>query len=217
VDLAKAWTVLGEPVRAAQALPPRETVGRLVLAGDAAGLAREARRMGPAFWQGEPSYWAFADELVRGGHGDLLLELYDAEFARVEDFIERAGGKDLYLGPTLIAALNGAGRQAEANTIAQRLVARLDGAVREGVPAGNVAHLRAQVFALTGRRDLALEQLALAVQRDWVNVAWIPTRLGDRPAFQSLRGEPRLAAVQADLDRRVNAQRAALGLPPLKI
>jgi DNA-binding SARP family transcriptional activator/TolB-like protein len=215
VDLAKAWTVLGEPVRATQALPPRERVGRLALAGDADGLAREARRMGPAFWQGEPGYWAFADELVRGGHGDLLLQLYDAEFARVDDFLEREV-KDLYVGPPLVAALNGAGREAEANAIAQRLMARLDGSVREGVPAASVAHLRAQLFALTGRRDQALEQLALAVQRDWVNVAWIPTRLADRPPFQDLRGEPRLAVVQADLDRRVNAQRAALGLPPLK-
>jgi hypothetical protein len=152
---------------------------------------------------------------VRGGHGDLLLQLYDAEFARVDDFLEREV-KDLYVGPPLVAALNGAGREAEANAIAQRLMARLDGSVREGVPAASVAHLRAQLFALTGRRDQALEQLALAVQRDWVNVAWIPTRLADRPPFQDLRGEPRLAVVQADLDRRVNAQRAALGLPPLK-
>lgn len=116
----------------------------------------------------------------------------------------------------MLAALIGAGRRTEADDLARQLLARLDAVARDGVAAGKIAQLRAQIYALTGRRDAALEQLALAVRQDWVNVAWIPARLADRPAFASLRGDPRLAAVQAELDTRINAQRAALGLPPLK-
>lgn len=205
VELAKIWTVLGEPARAIQSLPPGERVGRLALAGDAEGLAAEARRLGSAFWPAEPGYWAFADELVRGGHGGVLVRLYDAEFVRAGDFLERACGKDLSVGPPMLAALIGAGRRTEADDLARQLLARLDAVARDGVAAGKIAQLRAQIYALTGRRDAALEQLALAVRQDWVNVAWIPARLADRPAFASLRGDPRLAAVQAELDTRINA------------
>jgi hypothetical protein len=81
---------------------------------------------------------------------------------------------------------------------------------------GHAAYDRAAVLALTGQRELALEQLAAAVRGSWVNMAWFPAKLSERLPFRSLRGDPRLAAVQAELDAKVNRQRALLGLPPLK-
>lgn len=214
-DLAKAWLILGEPERAAQALPPREEIGRLALRGDAEGLAREARRMGPAFWQTEPGYWDFAEGLVRGGHGALLLELHDAEFDSVADFYARAPSKALPTGPALIAALNEAGRRAEATALASQLLKRLDEDVRAGMDPGHAAYDRAAVLALTGRPDDAVAQLEVAVRGSWVNMAWMPSRLSDRLAFRGLRGDRRLAAVQGELDAKVNQQRALLGLPAL--
>jgi len=214
-DVAKAWSILGESGRAARILPPQERVGRMALLGDAEGLAREARRMGPAFWQTEPGYWNFAEGLVQGGHGALLLELYDAEFDSVADFYGRAPSKALPTGPALIAAFTGAGRKPEADALAARLLARLDSDVRAGMDPAHAAYDRAAILALTGQPDAALTQLAAAVRGDWANMAWVPMRLSERLPFRALAGDPRLAAVQAELDAKVNRERGLLGLPPL--
>jgi len=214
-DHAKAWSILGENERAARVLPPREVVGRLALRGDTEGLAAEARRLGPAFWQTEPGYWDFAEGLVRGGHGGLLLQLYDAEFDGVEDFYARASAKALPAGPAVIAALSEAGREAEAAALASRLLGRLDADVRAGMDPGHAAYDRAAILALTGQRDAALAQLAVAVRSEWVNMAWVPAKLAERLPFRALRGDARLAAVQAELDAKVNRQRALLGLAAL--
>lgn len=215
-DLAKGWALLGENARAAQALAPQETVGRLALAGDAQGLAREARRMGPAFWQTEPGYWAFAEALVRGGNGDLLVSLYDAEFENIAAFHATAPYKALAAGPPLMAALIDAGRRAEAEELAGLLWRRLEGDAASGMHPAHAAYDRATILALRGHADEAIEALAFALRTNWVDMTWVPARrLEDRVAFRSLRGHPRLAALQAELDARINRERALLGLPPL--
>lgn len=216
-DLAKAWVSLGETDRALAVLPPSEVVGRLALRGDADGLAREARRMGQSFWDSEPSYWAFAEELVRGGHAALLLELYDAEFANVQAFHARAPFKAYATGPALVAAFQEAGRDDEARALAGLMSQRIESDVRAGMAPAHAAYDRAAILALTGRRDEAVDQLAFAVRAKWLDMTWLPEmRLEERVPFRSLRGHPRLAAVQAELDAHVNRQRALLGLPPVR-
>ena len=215
-ELAGAWSLLGENARAARNLP-EGSVGRLSLSGDLEGLAREARRMGPAFWQEEPGYWSFAESLVLGGHGDLLLQLYDAEYASVQEFNTRTPSKAMAAGPSLITAMSQAGRQREAQALADLLLLRLDADVRSGMDPAHAAYDRATLLAVTGHPDAALEQLAFAVRKNWVNLAWIPARrLEDRLTLRSLRGDPRLARVQAELDAQIDRQRALLGLPPLR-
>lgn len=216
LSLAEAWALLGENERAARALLPEETIARLSLRGDLGGLAREARRLGSGFWHVEPGYWAFAEGLVRGGEGALLLQLFDAEFASVEDFNGRAPQKAVAAGPVLIAALTDAGRTDEARRLATALTRRLDVDETSGMTAAHIAYDRASVAALTGDKDGALERLALAARTNWIEMSWAPVRrLEDRVAFRSLRGDPRLTAIQAELDGKINRQRALLGLPPL--
>jgi len=216
LSLAQAWALLGENERAARALLPGETIARLSLRGDLKGLATEARRLGPGFWHVEPGYWAFAEGLVRGGEGALLLQLFDAEFASVEDFNGRAPQKALAAGPVLIAALSDAGRTDEARRLAAVLTRRLDVDERAGMTAAHVAYDRASVAALTGDKDRALSLLALAARTNWIEMSWAPVRrLENRVAFRSLRGDPRLVAIQAELDGKINRERALLGLPPL--
>jgi DNA-binding SARP family transcriptional activator/TolB-like protein len=217
ISLAEAWSLLGENERAAAALLPGETIARLSLRGDLAGLAAEARRLGPGFWHTEPAYWAFGEGLVRGGEGRLLLQLFDAEFTSVEDFNTRAPQKALAAGPALIAALTDAGRTDDARRLAAAVMRRLDADERAGMSAAHVAYDRASVMALTGRKDEALTQLALAARANWAEMSWAPVRrLEDRVAFRNLRGDPQMASVQAVLDGQVNRQRGLLGLPPLK-
>jgi DNA-binding SARP family transcriptional activator/TolB-like protein len=212
-ELAKSWAVLGERDRALAVLPAREVVGRLALSGDADGLAAQALRMGSGFWQTEPAYWDFAEALVRGGKGAVLLKLYDKEFDGVDDLWSRAPSKAMPIASSLIVALNEAGRAAEASATAQKALTRLDADVRSGMDPGHAAYDRASVLALTGKREEALAQLDLAVRSDWINVAWVPARFSDRLAFRGLAGDPRLATLQAELDGHVNRERARLGLP----
>lgn len=213
--LAQAWSALGETGRAVAALGPDQTIARLSLSGDAEGLAREARRLGRDFWQHEPGYWGFAEGLAAGGHGALLLELYDAEFESVEDFYGRAPSKALPAGPALIAAMVEAGRRDEADALAALMLRRLDADVSAGLDPAHAGYERAAVLALTGRRDAAVAELARSVRGGWASLAWTPTRLADRLAFRGLRGHSGMAPVQADLTRRINGERAKLGLPPL--
>lgn len=215
-DLAKAWSLLGEPQRAAQVLGSEQAAARAALSGDGDAVVRETRRMGRALWQNEPGYWGLADALVASGHGDVLLEIYDAEFEGLDEFYARASAKALPVGPALIAALEQAGRREEAQAFAARLLQRVDADVRAGVTPAVADYDRAQVLALTGRPEEAIAQLRSAVRGAWVHVAWPRERLSDRVAFRSLRGDPRLAAIQSELDGHIDAQRALLGLPPLK-
>jgi len=215
-DLAKAWSLLGERGRALQALGPEQAAARAALANDGEAMARETLRMDRAFWQSEPGFWDLADALVLTGHADALLKVYDAEFGSVEDFYARAPAKALSVGPALIAALDQAGRRQEAQAFSARLLQRVDADARAGVAAAVVDYDRAQVLALTGRRDEAVAQLAASVRGGWVRAAWPRGRLSDRLAFRSLRGHPGLAAIQAELDGHINAERALIGLPPLK-
>lgn len=217
LSLAEAWSLLGENERAAAALLPGETVGRLSLKGDLAGLTQEARRLGSGFWHVEPGFWGFADGLVHSGNGALLLQLYDAEFRTVEDFNTRAPQKALAAGPALIAALTDAGRVAEARRLADSMARRLEVDERAGMSAAHVAYDRATVLALTGRKDEALALLDRAVRTNWSDISWVPyRRLDERVAFRGLRGDRRLAEIQATLDGHVNRERARLGLPPLR-
>ena len=97
------------------------------------------------------------------------------------------------------------------------MMRRLDVDQQAGMSAAHLAYDRASVLALIGRRDEALAQLAFAARTNWVDMSWAPVRrIEDRVAFRSLRGDPRLASLQAGLDGQVNRQRSLLGLPPLR-
>ncbi|MBU1376644.1 MAG: hypothetical protein KKE02_11925 [Alphaproteobacteria bacterium] len=215
-DLAKAWLLLGERQRAIQALGPDQPAARAALAGDGAAVARETLRMGRAFWETEPGFWDLADSLVLTGHGAALLSVYDAEFKSVDDFYARASAKVLPVGPPLIAAMTEAGRADEARAMAGRLLQRVDADARMGVAPAVVDYERAQALALTGRRDEAVAQLAASVNVHWMRAAWPGGRLTDRVGFRGLRGHPGMVAIAAKLDAQIDAQRALLGLPPLK-
>jgi DNA-binding SARP family transcriptional activator/TolB-like protein len=215
-DHAKAWLLLGERQRAMQALGPDQPAARAALAGDGAAVARETLRMGRAFWETEPGFWDLADTLVLTGHGAALLTVYDAEFKSVDEFYARASAKVLPVGPPLIAAMTEAGRADEAKALAARLLQRVDADARMGVAPAVVEYERAQVLALTGRRDEAVAQLAASVNGHWMRAAWPGGRLVDRVAFRGLRDHPGMAAVEAKVDGQIDAQRALLGLASLK-
>jgi hypothetical protein len=214
--LAKGLAVIGENARAAAVLPPVERMGRLALSGDGPGLAAEAKRLGTTLWDREPSYWDFAGSLVEHGHGRLLLQLYDARFHGPEEFARVEGVTASDVAPAVMAAMLQAGRDKEAQALAAQMLQRLDSDVRQGVPAANLAFGRAMLLAQVGRKSEALDQLEIAAAKGWTSLGAIPYQpLAKHLAFRSLAGEPRLAALQARLDRGINAQRALLHLPPL--
>ncbi len=155
------------------------------------------------------------------GTATLLLELYDAEFARDGRLPRRAPcGKDLYIGPSAHRRPErGGSHRPRPNAIAQRLMApprRRVGA--RGGPAGAAPRTFGRNCSPSpAAGDQALDQLALAVRADWVNVAWIPTAPGRSPGRSAaLRGDPAWPPCRPTWRRAVNANAPALGLPPLK-
>jgi TolB-like protein/DNA-binding SARP family transcriptional activator len=217
LEWAKGLAILGEDGRAAAIMPPVERVGRAAVARDGPALAAEAAREGVSFWDREPTYWDFAALLVQTGHGDELLQLYDARFRSAEEFSVQAGEEGPSQASPIIAAMQAAGRTAEAHALAELMLRRLDSDIAGGIAPQNLASVRAELLALEGRKAEALGALEQAAAVSWTNVSRVPYQpLARRPAFRSLAGEPRLAVVQARLLGAINAQRALLGLSPLR-
>jgi TolB-like protein len=216
LEVAKGWALLGDSARAVRAVPRDETVARLALSGDVPGLAAEVRRLGVSYWQMEPNAWDSLGQLVTGGQGALVLQLYDAEFRSVADFYDRDPSRAIYVGPALIPALQGAGRGAEADELAARLLRRLDQDAKAGAAIESLAWTRAAVLAETGRHDAALDELDRGLRANWSTLVGVPAKpFAEQAPFRSLAGDPRLGRLQAALDARLNGERALAGLPPL--
>jgi transcriptional activator of cad operon len=99
------------------------------------------------------------------------------------------------------------GQRTQAEQRLDTALAQLDALERQGNRWHMLAFHRARVLALRGQIDGALDALAAAVQAGSRRGWWL--RLD--PAFASLRGEPRLAALLDDIRARVAAQRRQLG------
>src|SRR5206468_3499653 len=66
---------------------------------------------------------------------------------------------------------------------------------------------QATLAAFDGNKDAALHWLDQAVARGWLGRPYSPS-LSDRPQFDALRSDPRLAALQARIDGKIAQERA---------
>jgi TolB-like protein/Flp pilus assembly protein TadD len=119
----------------------------------------------------------------------------------------------------LIPALRAAGRQADADALLGCLRDRLsiEGRQKARAPSGyfgDFEYDQSTLAAFAGNREAAMHWLEQAVSRGWLGRPYSPS-LSDRPQFDAFRSDPRMAALQARIDRTIAQQRAkALGTEP---
>jgi TolB-like protein len=72
---------------------------------------------------------------------------------------------------------------------------------------GDFEYDQATLAALAGNREGAVHWLEQAVARGWLGRPYSPS-ISDRPQFDALRADPRVAALQARIDRTIAQERA---------
>lgn len=182
-----------------------------------AELANADRGGDPA---GEELVAEMTKRLIRAGRARDAIALYDSREGLLALSARRprpeSRGAALRSAPVIAAALRAAGRGAEADRLldhADRAIA--DALRRSGGAAPADFYARAaEIWALRGRRDLALAGLERARRNGWIN-ADLPAGdlvddIGDEPAFDSLRGDPRFEAIRARMNAHLTRERREL-------
>jgi TolB-like protein/Flp pilus assembly protein TadD len=113
-----------------------------------------------------------------------------------------------------VPALRAAGRRADADVLLACLRNRLSIEARQKARApsanfGDYEFDQATLAAFDGNRDAAVHWLGQAVARGWLGRPY-SSSLSDRPQFDAFRSDPRMAALQARIDRTIAQQRALL-------
>jgi TolB-like protein/Tfp pilus assembly protein PilF len=210
-NYASSLSSLGEN-REAAAVMSHDPFTSALLNSNWSGLAREARGMGRHYWD-RARLWGSATLLVRAGHGDLLVRLYDESRP-----LMRSGEIDFdtVAIPATILALRNAGRSQDAG----RLLAHFS-STNEKLPdkglGGTFKRINlAQIAALSGRRNEALQRLDRLSREAPLVLLSVPTMsLFNIPFFEGLRGDPRLKQYDERLRSALNSERRKAGLAPI--
>ena len=210
-NYASALSGLGENRQAASAMS-HEPFSRALLSSDWTALAREAVGMGRHYWD-RSTLWGSATMLVMSGHGDVLVRLYDESKPLI-----RSGEVDVDLVaiPGTILALRNAGRGPEANQLLAKF-ANTNGRLPDKGLGGTLKRINlAQIAALSGRNDEALQrldQLSRAVPLILLTVPAVS--LFNNPHYHPLRNDPRLLAADERLRSALNSERRRAGFAPI--
>jgi TolB-like protein/DNA-binding SARP family transcriptional activator/Tfp pilus assembly protein PilF len=202
---------LGEN-RQAAAIMSHEPFSNALLTSDWAELARVSAAMGPHYWD-RSNLWASATLLAGSGNGDVLVRLYDRSKS-----LMRSGevDADLVAVPGTIMALRKAGRTQEGAQLLSRFVANTAKFPDKGL-GGTIKQINsAQIAALSGRNDEALDRLDRLSRDAPLVLIPIPSMsLLNNPAYRHLRSDVRLIRADERLRTALNIERQKAKLPPL--
>jgi TolB-like protein/tetratricopeptide (TPR) repeat protein len=206
--LARAYSMLGLRERASAILPKEtEPLHRQITAGQRREAAATAAALGPRFWVDRPIGWRAAEVLAGERRWRDLTRLYDTRFTRPQEFCSYAAGGWAGLGVPFIVALRETGRRSEADVILQCTASGVEAWVRSGDHPPSAWFFSAQVAALQGDTDRALDALDQALAASWQGEHLSPD-LSDYPALASLSEEPRFRAARDRLRRDLSRERA---------
>lgn len=165
-----------------------------------------------------PIYGAVTWELARERRWSDLAAIYDAGIGLMRDVKGSDQDGRYYraiFAPLYALALNRVGRNREA---AQLALSAADGAqhtlANGEVPPALLVHF-AGTEAILGRSEEALRHLDQAFANDWRLDEFVMLRLGDRPEFATLRGNPRFERLRRIQDGHIAKERReilALGI-----
>ncbi len=210
-NYASGLSNLGENRRAA-AIMSHEPISRALLDADWASLARMAEAMGSHYWD-RATLWSSAALLLRSGHGDVLVRLYDQTKPLIRSGVVDI---DLVAIPATILALRNAGRAQEAGRLLAAF-SRANGKLPDKGLGGTLKRINlAHIAALSGRNDEALKRLD-QVSRD-APLILLPNptmSLFNNPFFQGLKTDPRLYQADERVRSTLNSERLKAGLAPI--
>jgi TolB-like protein/DNA-binding SARP family transcriptional activator/Tfp pilus assembly protein PilF len=199
---------LGENRKAAEVMS-HEPFSKALLSANWAALSREAAAMGPHYWD-RSNLWASAALLVRSGHGNVLVRLYDQSKPLI-----RSGevDVDLVAVPGTILALSNAGRTEEAAQLLSQFTKTNAKFPDEGL-GGRIKEVNlAQIAALSNQRDEALNRLDRLSRKAPLVLITLPSMsLFNSPFYQQFSGDPRLFQADERLRAALNTERLKAGL-----
>lgn len=212
LNLMSLYFTVGLEEKAPKDLPT--AFGRLAkpfYAGDMNALEAQIHSIGTGLW-GLPDRGFGFFHLAAIHDWTTLNRLYDARPAPPQQLCLSESEAAMIDTEALISAVRAAGRQRDAVALMDCLRARLATETREKAP-GPAAYLgdheydQATVAVLSGNKEAALSLLEQAAAKGWMGRPYSPS-LSDRPQFDALRSNPRLARLQAKIDRAIIEQRA---------
>jgi DNA-binding SARP family transcriptional activator len=211
VELASVFAGLGDRASALAILQPKEVLLRAIVGHDVQRVERVARESPGVFWHTELDDARAGELLVASGRGKLLLELFDTRYgdlARVDTLPYEL----MFSAPAVIVALRDAGRSDEAAKLNRLVLERIHTDRVAGLSPQTWAFEQAQQLALAGDSAGAIAQLEQMMQYRWTRLLAPPfIPLTERVAFRALRTDPRLIALQRELDERIRSAREQIG------
>ncbi len=211
LNLASTLSLLGDNQAAAK-LVGYDRLGSAALTGNWTALANAAQTTGAHYWD-QSGYWNSAALLIASGHGDTLVQLYDAARPMVAD------GRisvDRVAQPETIVALRRAGRQAEADRLLTQYRRAKDRLPNGGLLGDEKRFSVGVVASLTGNRDAAIRALDHWSRVKPFRLAPIPAMaLRYDPTFGWLASDPRFGEIEDRIRLAINVQRQKAGLAPL--
>ena len=186
-----------------------ESWGRFMIpyySGNAQELERRIRTAGSRIWQA-PDVEIALFYLASIHDWTSLTRLFDQRRNPVED----ACGSSRSVSFPVLMALNATARREEADALLRCVRNRLGFELRQTARstksyAGDLEADRATLSAIEGRPEEALKWLNLAVDRGWLGRP-LSGNLRERPAFDSLRSDPRYGAIQRRIDAIIARER----------
>lgn len=197
--LLRAYSLLGLSDSAtALAKDPRQTIlDAFFRRGYDAAVAAGAAN-GERVWE-RPDFEYYTFALAAKRDWAALITTFDMRPMTVEQIC-----RDLPVSVVPFSmALQRAGRDSEAERLMKCLGARL-AAIETAGPRSGHATLEAQLLALRGQPDRAMQSLDAAINQGWNEYSH---RLQDFPAFDLLRARADFALAQARLDRLIARER----------
>lgn len=208
LNLMNLYYLLGLEDRARIAVPAAFVrLARPFYSGDSAGLDAQIRRSGPRLWDLPDSGIGFFN-LALVHDWTRLNQLYDERPLPPEQlcyhFMEAA--------QAIVPALRAAGREGEAERFLTCLRNRMTTEARQRARSwyqfyGDYEFDQATLAVFEGNKDSSLQWLQKAVAKGWLGRPYSPN-FSDRPQFDALRSDTRLAALQARVDHTIARQRA---------
>lgn len=186
----------------------------LLLQKNDLAVANEVRREGASFWVRRNGLWGVDDFLLASGHGNVLVDAYQAASQGSSDGAPRGIGNVVSRRSSLIIALRDAGRTADATRLISALKVEVFGAPSRHIRQSQGNFGKAIYFALTGDREAAIG--ALQRVQDIAVLSATPARsLANAPVFAELRGDARFQTIDGTLRDFTNRNRGKLGLAPI--